>query len=268
MEKMTNERIIENARVTTVETTKDEAEQMGALAFFGDKYGERVRVVKTGDFSTEFCGGTHVPTTGQIGPLVLVSEGSVGSNIRRVEALTGSAGYEHLVELRSRLDNVSEVLKSQPGRVVDAAMSLSDRLKAAEARLGEFEDRERRDAAKGIVDDAESFDGRLLVAGRFDGAGPDGLRSLAFAVRDRIDTGIGVLGSITEGKAALVVFVTDDLVEAGVSAGTIAGAAARALGGGGSKDPKLAQAGGPNIEGMDEAIAVGRTEAQGALAAL
>ncbi len=268
IEKMTNERIIENARVTTVETSKDEAEQMGALAFFGDKYGERVRVVKTGDFSTEFCGGTHVPSTGQIGPLVLVSEGSVGSNIRRVEALTGSAGYEHLVELRSRLDNVSEVLKSQPGRVVDAAMSLSDRLKAAEARLGEFEDRERRDAAKGIVDDAESLDGRLLVGGRFDGAGPDGLRSLAFAVRDRIDTGIGVLGSVTEGKAALIVFVTDDLVEAGVSAGAIAGAAARALGGGGSRDPKLAQAGGPNIEGMDEAIAVGRAEAQGALTAL
>lgn len=268
IEKMTNERIIENARVTTVETTKDEAEEMGALAFFGDKYGERVRVVKTGDFSTEFCGGTHVPTTGQIGPLVLVSEGSVGSNIRRVEALTGSAGYEYLVELRSRLDDVSSVLKSQPARVVDAAMSLSDRLKAAETRLGEFEERERADAAKTIIDSAETLDDHTLATGRIDGIGPDGLRALAFSVRERIGSGIGVLGSVTDNKAALIVFVTEDLVDAGVSAGTIAGAAARALGGGGSRDPKLAQAGGPNVEGMDEAIAIGRTEAQGALTAL
>jgi alanyl-tRNA synthetase len=268
IEKVTNERIIENARVTTVETTKDEAEQMGALAFFGDKYGERVRVVKTGDFSTEFCGGTHVPTTGQVGPLVLVSEGSVGSNIRRVEALTGSAGYEYLAELRSKLADVSEVLKSQPSRVVDAAMSLSDRLKAAEARLGEFEDRDRNNTAVEIVESAEVLNGHTLAFGRFDGVGPDGLRSLAFAVRDRIDSGIGVFGSLTEGKAALVVFVTDDLVEAGISAGEIAGAASRALGGGGSRDPKLAQAGGPNVDGIDEAIDIGRSRAQGALASM
>ena len=268
IEKMTNERIIENAQVSTVETTKDEAKQMGALAFFGDKYGERVRVVRTGDFSTEFCGGTHVPTTGQVGPLVLVSEGSVGSNIRRVEALTGSAGYEYLVDLRSKLADVSEVLKSQPARVVDAAMSLSDRLKAAETRLGEFEDRERNDAAITIVEGAETRNGHTLAFGRFDGVGPDGLRSLAFAVRDRIKSGIGVLGSVTDGKAALIVFVTDDLVDAGISAGEIAGAAARALGGGGSRDPKLAQAGGPNVDGMDEAVHLGRSQAQAALTTL
>ncbi len=268
VEKMTNERIIENARVTTIETTKDEAEQMGALAFFGDKYGDRVRVVKTGDFSTEFCGGTHVPTTGQVGPLVLVSEGSVGSNIRRVEALTGSAGYEYLSELRSRLDDVSHVLKSQPSRVVDAAMSLTDRLKAAETRLGEFEERERSETAVGVVEAADTLHGHAVASARVDGVGPDGLRSLAFAVRDRLDSGIGVLGSVTDGKASLIVFVTQDLVDAGVSAGNIAGVAARALGGGGSRDPKLAQAGGPNADGIDEAIAIGTDAARDALMGL
>lgn len=265
IEKVTNERIIENAAVTTVETSKDEAQQMGAIAFFGDKYGDRVRVVRTGDFSTEFCGGTHVPTTGQVGPLVLVSEGSVGSNIRRVDALTGSAGYEHLVDLRTQLADVTGVLKAQPGQAVDAATSMSDRLKATELRLGEFEDRERGDAAVNLVETSETINGHVLAAGRVDGLGGDGLRSLAFAVRDRIDSGVGVFGSVTDSKAALVVFVTDDLVDAGVSAGEIVAHAARAVGGGGSRDPKLAQAGGPNAEGIDEAVDTGRSQAHASL---
>ncbi|GMQ97526.1 MAG: alanine--tRNA ligase [Acidimicrobiia bacterium] len=265
IEKVTNDRIIENAAVTTVETSKDEAQEMGAIAFFGDKYGDRVRVVRTGDFSTEFCGGTHVPSTGQIGPLVLVSEGSVGSNMRRVDALTGSAGYQYLVDLRTQLADVSGVLKAQPGQAVEAAISMSDRLRATEARLGEFEDRERGDAALDIVEAAETVNGHVLAAGRIDGLGSDGLRALAFAVRDRIDSGVGVFGSVTDSKAALVVFVTDELVDAGVSAGEIAAIAARAVGGGGSRDAKLAQAGGPKSEGMDEAVETGRSEAHALL---
>jgi alanyl-tRNA synthetase len=268
IEKVTNERIIENGLVTTIETSKDEASKMGAIAFFGDKYGDIVRVVTTGDFSTEFCGGTHVPSTGQVGPLVLVSEGSVGSNIRRIDALTGSNGYQHLADLRSQLADVSSVLKTQPGRVVDAAMSVTDRLKAAEQRIGEFEERERSGAADQIVRTAETIGAHELAAGRVDGIGGDGLRSLAFLVRDKIRSGIGVLGSVTDGKAALIVFATQDVVDAGVSAGDIAAAGANALGGGGSRDPRLAQAGGPNADGMDEAIELGRTEARDALAAL
>ncbi len=268
IEKITNERIIENAQVTTIEATKDEASKMGALAFFGDKYGDIVRVVKTGAFSTEFCGGTHVPSTGQVGPLVLVSEGSIGSNIRRVEALTGSHGYGYLSDLRSRLGDVSTILKTQPSRVVDAAMSMKERLKAAEERIAEFEERERSGAADQIASSAESIGSYALAAGRVDGIGADGLRALAFTVRDAIGSGVGVLGSVTDGKAALIVFATQDVVDAGISAGDIAGAGARALGGGGSRDPKLAQAGGPNADGMDEAIDIGRTRAREALAAL
>jgi alanyl-tRNA synthetase len=267
VERMTNERIIENGGVTTIEASKDEAEKMGAIAFFGDKYGDMVRVVQTGGFSTEFCGGTHVPSTGQVGPLVLVSEGSVGSNIRRVEALTGSNGYEHLAGLRSQLADASRVLKTQPSRIVDAAMSVTDRLKAAEERIGEFEERERMGAAEQIVASAEPVGSHAIAAGRVDGLGSDGLRALSFNVRDRISSGIGVLGSVTDGKAALVVFVTEDLVSAGISAGDIAAGAAKALGGGGSRDPKLAQAGGPNADGMDEAVDLGRAGARDALTA-
>ncbi len=268
VEREVNERVIANTTVTTVETSKDDAEKMGAIAFFGDKYGDDVRVVKMGDFSTEFCGGTHVPSTGQIGPLVLVTEGSVGSNIRRVEALTGSAAYDHLSSLRSNLDNIGTILRAQPGKEVDAAMSITDRLKAAEQRIGEFEDRERTQAADGVVNSAETIGSASLASARVDGLGGDGIRALAFQVRDRIGSGVGAFGSVTDGKAAIIAFVTDDLVASGVSAGEIAAAGAKALGGGGSRDPKLAQAGGPNVDSIDEAISLMKTAASEALAAL
>ena len=268
IEATTNERVIENAKVTTVETSKKEAEEMGALAFFGDKYGERVRVVRTGDYSTEFCGGTHVPTTGQVGPLVLVSEGSVGSNIRRVEALTGSAAYDHLTGLRNQLRTIGGVLKAQPGREVDAAMSAADRLRLAEERLAEFEERDRAGRAAAIVEASEPVGEARLAEGRVDDVGNDGIRSVAFQVRDRLGSGVGVLGSVTDGKAALVVFASEDLVQRGVSAGDIASIGAKELGGGGSRDPKLAQAGGPNASGMDAAIAAATNAAREALRSL
>ncbi|MEZ5176022.1 MAG: alanine--tRNA ligase [Acidimicrobiia bacterium] len=267
VEREVNERIIANEEVTTIETSKTEAEKMGAIAFFGDKYGERVRVVKTGGFSTEFCGGTHVPATGQVGPLVLVTEGSVGSNIRRVEALTGSAAYEHLSGLRATLDEVAAALRTHPTGVVDTARSLTERLRATEERLGEFEERDRARLALTLVDDAETIDGTMLVSGRVDGLGPDGVRSLAFQVRDRIDSGVGVMSSVSDGKAALVVFVTDDLADRAVSAGAIAQAGATILGGGSSRDRRLAQAGGPNTAAMDEALAAATDAARTAITA-
>jgi alanyl-tRNA synthetase len=268
VEKEVNERIIANASVTTVETSKDEAQEMGAIAFFGDRYGDDVRVVMMGDFSTEFCGGTHVPSTGQIGPLVLVTEGSVGSNIRRVEGLTGSAAYDHISQLRSNLKNIGSVLRAQPGKEVDAAVAAADRLKVAEQRIEEFESRERTQVADRMIGDAEDINGANLASGRVDGLGGDGIRALAFQVRDRLGSGIGAFGSVTEGKAAVIVFVSEDLVERGISAGDLAAAGARSLGGGGSRDPKLAQAGGPHTEGIDEAISLMHAAAREALASL
>jgi alanyl-tRNA synthetase len=265
VEKEVNERVIANSSVTTVETSKDDAENMGAIAFFGDKYGDDVRVVSMGDFSTEFCGGTHVPSTGQIGPLVLVNEGSVGSNIRRVEGLTGSAAYGHLSQLRANLENIGGILRAQSGKEVDAAISMADKLKAAEQRIGEFEERERTQVADEMLRTAEAVGGASLASGQVDGIGGDGIRALAFQVRDKIGSGIGTFGSVTDGKAAAIVFVTEDLVAKGVSAGAIVGAGAKALGGGGSKDPMLAQAGGPNTDAIGEAVDLMRSAASEAL---
>jgi alanyl-tRNA synthetase len=265
VEHVVNERVVANSDVTTIETTKQDAERMGALAFFGDKYGERVRVVKAGDYSTEFCGGTHVPSTGQIGPLVLVSEGSVAANTRRVEALTGIAAYEHLVALRDELRGAATVLRTQESGIVAAAEALTARLKDQEERLAGFESQARTETAAALLDGAEEHNGHLLVVAHRPDTAPDQLRALAFQVRDRVKSGIGVLGSNHAGKAALISFVTDDLVSSGVSAGTITAAAARVVGGGGSKDPRLAQAGGPRGDEIEAALEVARDAARTAL---
>ena len=265
VERSVNERVIENAAVTTVETTKDEAEAMGALAFFGDKYGDDVRVVRAGDYSTEFCGGTHVPSTGQIGPFLLVSEGSVAANTRRVEALTGVAGYEHLVHLRDQLDAAAAALGAQPGRLVEAASSAAARLQAQADRIEEFEAQQRSAATASLLDQAEQHDGHAVLVARQEGLVGDALRALAFQVRDRLGSGIGVIGSTHDGKGALVAWVTDDLIEQGISAGDVIADAAAALGGGGGRDPRLAQAGGPRAGELDAALEIARDAARAAL---
>ncbi len=262
-----NARVIENAAVTTLETSKSDAEKMGALAFFGDKYGDDVRVVKTGDYSTEFCGGTHVPTTGQIGPLIVVSEGSVAANTRRIDAVTGTAGYEYLSALRSDLERTEATLGAQPGRLVEAAQALVLRSKEQEERIEQFEQQSRSAAAQTLLDRIEEHGGRNVLVARQEGLTGDGLRALAFQIRDRLGSGVGVLGSTSEGKGALIAFVSDDLVAEGVSAGDIIGSAARVLGGGGSRDPKLSQAGGPHGDRLDDALETALADARAAVAA-
>ncbi len=268
VERTVNERIIENAQVTTVETTKAEAEAMGALAFFGDKYGERVRVVKTGSYSTEFCGGTHVHTTGQVGPLVLVSEGSVAANTRRVEALAGNAAYSHIVDLRRRMSTAEEMLRAQPGQLLTAVESLTGRLKDQEERIARFEEETRSQTAGQLRDAVEKVGDHSLVAAVVPGIAAADLRTLAFQTRDTTAADVGILASAADGKGALIVWASDDMVESGVSAGEIAGIGARALGGGGSRDPRLSQAGGPNGDQIEQALADARAAAREALSGL
>ncbi len=260
-----NRRIIENAQVTAYETSKAEAEARGALAFFGDKYGERVRVVEAGDYSRELCGGTHVHSTGQVGPLVLMGEGSIGSNMRRVEALVGEAAYFHLVDLRRRLTDTATALRARPDDVVGAAEGLRTRLEAAEERLAAFEDKERAGRAESLAAEVERTGDHGLVVAAAPGLAPDALRALAQQVRDRIGRGAVVLGAERDGKGSLVAVVSRDLVDAQVSAAEIIASAARVLGGGGSKDPELAQAGGPHGDRLDDALEEARRSARASL---
>ena len=266
VELLSNQRVIENDEVVTLETTKDEAEAMGALAFFGDKYGDEVRVVRAGEYSTEFCGGTHVPSTGQIGPLIVVSEGSVAANTRRVEAVTGTDGYEYLANLRRDVEEAAGALGAQPARLVEAARAMALNSKALAERIEQFEQEARSSTARDLLDQVEELNGRSILVAKQEELTGDGLRALAFQVRDRIPSGIGVLGSSSAGKGAIIAFVTDDLVEDGVSAGAVIAGAARTLGGGGSRDPRLAQAGGPQGDRIDDALEEARDAARQALA--
>lgn len=266
-ERLANQRIIENGSVQTLETSREEAEKLGALAFFGDKYGERVRVVQIGRFSVELCGGTHVPSSGQVGPLIVLGESSIGSNLRRVEALTGEAGFEHLVGLRSRLAEAGRLLKVAPGDVSTRIRSLLEKVESLEDSLAIASSKERQILAGQAVESAESIGSTRLVVMRSDGLGAEQARALALSIRQELGRGVAVVGSVAQGKAALAAAVSKDLVAAGVSAATIVGEPARQLGGGASRDAELAQAGGPKADQLDVALDLARTEAARLLAA-
>lgn len=268
-ESLINQRLVDNAAVHTTVTSKEEAEEMGALAFFGDKYGEKVRVVQVGDFSTEFCGGTHTKSSGQVGPLLIMSESSIGSNLRRVEALTGMTAYEELVTMRQSLDRASGLLKVPPAELASRVEQLMDRVGGMEKELEALASSRRGELASELAGGALKVGDFALVVSSVEGVDGNELRQLALGVRDRLDgPGVVVLGSSTKGKGALIGVVTPDLVDKGISAAELITSAARELGGGGSRDPELAQAGGPNGEQLPIAIELARAETEQALAEL
>ena len=269
VEARANEKLIDNERVKTTVTTKKEAEQMGALAFFGDKYGDTVRVVQVGGFSTEFCGGTHTHTSAQVGPLLVTSESSIGSNLRRVEALTGLAAYQQLVEVRAGLDRVGRLLKVAGPEVPARVEGLLERIDTLEGELEGLRSQRRGELAVELAGQAAKVgESSLLVASAPD-LDPGSLRQLALGVRDRLGSpAVVVAGSSLAGKGSLVAVVTKDLVGAGVSAAEIISEAATELGGGGSRDPELAQAGGPHGDRLDDALEQARESAQRLLGSL
>ena len=269
VEARANEKLIENERVKTTVTTKKEAEEMGALAFFGDKYGDTVRVVQVGGFSTEFCGGTHTHTSAQVGPLLVTSESSIGSNLRRVEALTGLAAYQQLVEVRAGLDRVGRLLKVAGPEVPARVEGLLERIDTLEGELEGLRSQRRGELAVELAGQAAKVgESSLLVASAPD-LDPGSLRQLALGVRDRLGSpAVVVAGSALAGKGSLVAVVTKDLVGAGVSAAEIISDAATHLGGGGSRDPELAQAGGPHGDRLDDALEQARDSAQRLLGSL
>ncbi len=269
IERLANQRLIENGAVSTTVTSMKEAQQMGALAFFGDKYGDTVRVVRVGSFSVELCGGTHTHTSGQVGPLLVTAESSIGSNIRRVEALTGEAAYQQIAEVRTRLSEASTLLRTPVAELPQRIRSLLTRVDELEDQLDAYRQRERSELAASLVEEqaVNAGSARLLVA-----ASPhlnlEQLRQLALAARDRLQRGVVVLGSERDGKGSLVATVSKDLVAAGISAADLAAFGARLLGGGGSKDPELAQAGGPHGDQLQAALDAVKSEAGRRLAGL
>jgi alanyl-tRNA synthetase len=264
-----NRRLVANHEVSTTITTKEQAEEMGALAFFGDKYGDVVRVVRVGDFSVEFCGGTHTHTAGQVGPLAIISESSIGSNLRRVEALTGMAAYDHLVAVRTALGRTGELLRTPPDQVPQRVEQLLEKVHGLEERLDAIASQRMGQVAEELAAHPPKVGEVSLVVAEAGDVGGNELRQIALGIRDRIrGPSLVVLGSAHGGKGALVGLASADLVERGLSAGDMIAGAARELGGGGSRDPELAQAGGPDGSRLPAALDTARSAAEQALSDL
>ena len=264
-----NQRLVDNSRVTTTITSKEEAEEMGALAFFGDKYGDVVRVVKIGTFSTEFCGGTHTHTAGQVGPLAITSESSIGSNLRRVEALTGMAAYDHLVSVRDALRRTGELLRTPPDEVPRRVEQLLEKVGGLEEQLEAIASQRMGAIAEEHSANPEKVGDTALVVADVGNVSGNELRQIALGVRDRIQgSSLVILGSSDGGKGSLVAVASKDLVKRGISAGELLSGPARRLGGGGSRDPELAQAGGPSGGELATALETAREDSGRALADL
>jgi alanyl-tRNA synthetase len=264
-----NRRLVANSRIKTMVTSKEEAEAMGALAFFGDKYGDVVRVVRIGEFSTEFCGGTHTSTSGQVGPLTIVSESSIGSNLRRVEALTGMAAYDYLAGVRGTLTRTGQLLRTPPEQVPERVESLLQKVSGLEEEVAAIASHRMGSLAEELASNPTKVEETAVVVADVGTLGGNELRQVALGVRDRIKgSSLVVLGASTDGKGALIAVLSKDLVDRGLSAGELLAAPARKLGGGGSRDPELAQAGGPHGGELASALDTARDESGRALAAL
>jgi alanyl-tRNA synthetase len=261
------ERVLTDDTVRAYETSYDFARSIGAMAIFGEKYGDFVRVVEVGEYSKELCGGTHVPHTSQIGVVVVTSEGSVGANLRRVEALVGHEGLRFLEGRAAVLQQAADALKTNPDEVAERVEKLLATHKDMERKIAAAERRAAEADAAALADAALEVDGTRLVAARRDG-GVDQLRALAQMLKGRLGSAVIVLGTSGEGRANLVGAVTNDLIARGLSARDVLAPGAALLGGGAGGKPDLSISGGPSAEHLGAALQAVTEEARKLLGAL
>ena len=263
IERLVNEQIYRNSPVITEERSTQEAIASGAMALFGEKYGDRVRVVSIPGFSMELCGGTHCRATGDIGFFTIVSEGGVAAGVRRIEAVTGAAAVENHQSTRAVLDDVLGALGTTSDRARAAIEQLQTETKRLTRELSKLKvegARSQQGQSANGVEEAQ-FAGGRFVAQQAEGLGKTELRQLADAHRDRIKTGIVVIGSQAEGKLSLVVAVTKDLAPR-VHAGQIVKQIAPVVGGSGGGRPDFAEAGGKDPSRIPDALAEARRLAE------
>ncbi len=249
VEDLVNERVLADEPVRAFETTRAEAERLGAMAFFGEKYGETVRVIEAGSHSTELCGGTHVPATGFIGPMKITAERSIATGTRRIEAVTGFGTIERVRAEEDALARAAAVLRAaRPEDIVEAAEKIVARSRELEEELRAVRAAEARGRASSLA--ATAVDGALVA--RVDGLDAGGLRELAAAVRD-LGVGVVVLGGSPSGDGAAIVAAVSP--ESGRNAGELIAEPARTVGGGAGRQPDIATAGGKRPERIEDALA-------------
>jgi len=248
IEALANEQVLANAPVRVYETSQEEAKRLGAIAFFGEKYGDVVRVVEAGPNSVELCGGTHVGALGTVGPIKILGESSIGANLRRIEAVTGKASFERILDERHTLGRTATLLRVAPPEVPQRVEKLLDEQRTLHEQLKVL--RRAGTAGRAVELAATAVDG--VVVARVDGTSRDDLKTLAVDVRNRPGIRAVVLGGEPEsGGVALVAAVAKD---SGLEASSLLVDAARTVGGGGGKSPEVAIAGGRDVSRLDEAL--------------
>ena len=251
-----NEKILEAISVSWKEMPIDEAKKSGAVAVFGDKYGDTVRVVSMGDYSIELCGGCHVSNTSQIGLFKIISETGVAAGIRRIEAVTGQGVLAELKKAESTIAETAENLKCGIGDIVKKATSIVAEVKALESKIESLNAKLAGGAADEILANAKEINGITVVCGRVDGANVDALRNLGDDFKAKLSTGVIVLTSADGDKVSIVSMATKSAVERGAHAGNIVREVAKLCGGGGGGKPESAQAGAKDVSKIEEALAL------------
>jgi alanyl-tRNA synthetase len=254
IERKVNQRIFQNVATHIDEMAAEDAFQSGATALFEEKYGDRVRVVSLADFSKELCGGTHVPHTGDIGFFKIVAEASVAAGVRRIEAMTGEGALASVQQMAQALDQTARLLKDSPSNITMRIEKLLAHQKALEKQIEQLKGQLASRTAADAEADVRDINGVKVLARRVEADNPGALRDLVDRFRDRLRSGVVVLGCVSGAKALLIAGVTPDL-QGRFHAGRIVKTLAPVVGGGGGGKPDLAQAGGGQPQHLDQALA-------------
>lgn len=266
VEKMVNEKISESLAVVTKVMGIEEAKKTGAMALFGEKYGERVRVVQMGDFSTELCGGIHVANTAEIRLFKIVSESGVAAGVRRIEALTGNGVLKYYNDMEARLQEAAETVKTTPAELTAKLSHLMAEIKALQSENESLKSKAAKDALGDVMDQVREVKGVNFLAAKVSGVDMNGLRDLGDQLKAKLGESVILLISDVDGKVSMVAMVTDEAQKKGAHAGNLIKGIAALVGGGGGGRPNMAQAGGKNPAGIDEAIAKAREVLEGQIA--
>ena len=255
VEELVNQKIWDAIQVKTTITTPEEGEKMGALALFDGKYGDKVRVVQMSDFSSEFCGGTHVDNTDQIGIFKITSESAVGAGMRRIEAVTSKKAYEYLANRSSLLDDIQEVVKAtKPENIVDKIDSIENELRDSQKQVEALTKKINQAKAGEIFDNVKQAGDLTVIAAIADVNGMNDLRELADNWKSGNKSDVLVLAAENDGKANMIISLDQRALDKGLKAGDLIKKAAPLFGGGGGGRPNMAQAGGKKPEGLNDAI--------------
>lgn len=254
IERIVNSFVLDSMEITDYQMNIEEAKEMGATALFGEKYGDIVRVVKMGDASIELCGGTHLKNTSEVGLFKILSEGGVAAGVRRIEAITGRAVYNYILEKDSLIENVAEVLKTREDNLYNKAVSLTDENKELEKELHSLRSKMSMESADEALKNKVEIDGVTLITNKYESIDNDTLREAADNLRDKVENGVVVVSSVNEGKLSFVATASKGAIDKGVHAGNLVREVAKVTGGKGGGRPNMAQAGGVDISKIDEAL--------------